>query len=344
MGERPGYRSGSRKKRSFGKSVSLCNFLLFVMALYIVWQGISFTRDIIMSRLIRAAEARYGVIEKLLPAEGTLVRNEKVLPAPKNGKLKILVPEGERVRVGAVLARVAAPAMDSRNGETMYNIVSPVAGIVSYRTDGLEDVFTPRNLQALPVSKMRSMEIKTSLLTEGMRVEEGKPAVRVVNNLDPINIIGMIAKEKVPPDMLETDQQVKVRFDKKQPAPVYLRVADSYFQGQSNLYRLVLRNYSDKFINPRTVSFDIILKRYEGFIVPAGALLERKVETIVEGNVNRKVESGEIFIIYKKSVKRKKVEIIGQINDEVAVGGLEPGVSIVQNPKYAREGSLFRSP
>lgn len=331
MGERPGQRRHSRKKRPFSGSVALRNTLLAVIALYIVWQGINYTRDIIMSRLIRVEEARYGVIENVLPVDGTLIRNESVLAATKNGRLKILIPEGERVRVGAVVAQVAAPAMDSQSGETLFNIVAPVAGIISYQTDGYENVYTPRNLQVLPVSKLRSAELKPAKLTEGMQVEEGKPVAKIVNNLDPINILGTIPKEKIPGGMLQTGDRVRVRFDKNQPAPLYLSVADSSFQGKDNLYRLVLRNYTDNFINPRTIPFELILKRFEGFIMPAGALVKR------EGQLG-------LYIIYKEAVKWKKVELIGQINDEVAVGGLEPGVSVVQNPKYAREGSTFRTP
>lgn len=331
MGERPRHRRNSRSRRPFSGAVALRNILFTVIALYIVWQGINYSRDIIMARSLRVEEARYGFIEDVLPVEGTLIRNEKVLPAPKTGRLKILIPEGERVRIGAVVARVVAPAIDSQNGETLYNITAPITGIVSYQTDGLESVYTPRNLQALPVSKMRSMEIKPGRLTDGMQVEEGKPAAKIVNNLDAINIIGMIPKAKVPGDMLQTGKRVKVRFDKNQAAPFYLSIADSSFQGKENLYRLVLNNYSDHFINPRTVSFELITQRFEGFIAPAGALVEK------EGQLG-------VYIIYKEAVKWKKVQLIGQINDEVAVGGLEPGVSFVQNPRYAREGRPFRTP
>lgn len=344
MGEGPGYHRRSKKKRPFRGSVALRNLLLAVIALYVLWQGINYTRDFIMARLLKVEEARLGVIEDVLPVDGTLIRNEKVLPAPKTGRLKIIIPEGERVRVGAVVAQVAAPAMDSQKGETLYDITAPVAGIVSYQTDGLENVYTSKNLQVLPVSKLRSMEIKLVKFTDGIQVEEGKPAAKIVNNLDPINILGVISKEKAPAGLLETGRQVRVRFDKNQTAPVYLSVADNFFQGQANLYRLLLRNYSDKFISPRTVSFELILKRLEGFIIPAEALTERGFETRVEGNTERKVEVGEIYIIYKQAVKRKKVEVIGQINDKVAVGGLEPGVGVVQNPRYAREGRPFRTP
>ncbi|MFZ5639204.1 MAG: HlyD family efflux transporter periplasmic adaptor subunit [Bacillota bacterium] len=331
MGKGPGYRRSGRKRRHFSGTGAWRNILLAVITLYVVWQGINYTRDIVMSRLLRVEEARYGVIEDVLPVEGTLIRNEKVLPAPKTGRLKILIPEGERVRVGAVVAQVAAPAMDSQKGETLFNITAPVTGIVSYQTDGLEGVYTPLNLQVLPVSRLRGTEIKPNKLTEGMQVEEGKPVAKIVNNLEPVNILGVIPKEKVPFDMLETGKRVKVRFEKDQAAPVYLSVADSSFQGKENLYRLVLNNYSDSFINPRTVSFELVTKRFEGFIVPADALVAKE-------------DKLGVYIIYKEAVKWKNVQVIGQINDKVAVGGLEPGVSVVQNPQYAREGRPFRHP
>ena len=331
MGERPGYHRSGRKRRHLSSTVAWHNILLVVITLYIVWQGINYTRDIVMARLLRVEEARYGVIEDVLPVEGTLIRNEKVLPSPGTGRLKILIPEGERVRVGAVVARVAAPAMDSQKGETLFNITAPVTGIVSYQTDGLESVYTPRNLQVLPVSKLRSTEIKPIKLTEGMQVEAGKPVAKIVNNLEPVNILGVIPKEKVSSDMLKTGKRVKVRFAKDQAAPVYLSVADSSFQGKENLYRLVLNNYSDSFINPRIVFFELVIKRFEGFIVPADALVEKENKL-------------GVYIIYKEAIKWKNVQVIGQINNKVAIGGLEPGVSVVQNPKYAREGRIYRHP
>jgi len=278
-------------------------------------------------RLAAAQQVQPGVIQIKVPAKGILVRDETVINAPRNGVLRVIAHEGERVRVGAVLAQVVVPSLESKTGETVFDIVTPRAGVVSFHVDGLENVYSPNNLMELDLNKIDTIKTVIRNITPGSQVEEGKPICKIVNNLAPINVLA-VTEEAL--DFPNKSQRSKVEIslinnDKQVYQAVLMEKA---FRGKPNQILLSLEDFNDYLMSARQQDFNLTTVRYEGYIVPAGAIV-------------RKEGKDGIFTIYKERVKWKNVKIEGSYQEKVVISGITPNIKVITHPEYVKEGRPF---
>ncbi|MDT3700294.1 MAG: HlyD family efflux transporter periplasmic adaptor subunit [Thermincola sp.] len=306
---------------------ALRKLILFVIAFYVVFMTYGFIRDMAVDHLAGAQQVKPGVIEIKVPAKGILVRDELVVNAPRNGVLRVLAQDGERVRVGAVLAQVVVPSLESKVGETVFNIVTPRAGVVSYHLDGLENVYSPKNLTELDLNKIDTIKSEARNFTPGSQVEEGQPVCKIVNNLVPINILAVTDKVL---DIPEKFAKSKINISLNDDRQVYqAALTEKAFRGKANQTLFSLENYDNSLMTAREQDFTVTTARYEGYIVPAGAIVQK------EG------QDG-IYTIYKERVKWKEVKIEGSSQGQVVISGVTPETRVIFNPEYVSEGRPFR--
>lgn len=306
---------------------ALRNLILIIIAAYVIFITYTFIRDLVVTRLAGAQPAQQGVVQLTAPATGILVRDEKVINAPRSGKLKVIAHEGERVRVGAVVAQVVVASLDSKTGEAVFNIVTPKAGVVSYYVDGLENVYSPKNISELDLNKIETIKPVSQNFKPGSQVEEGKPVCKIVNNLAPVTVMAVSKDVLKFPDNSPSSIQVALSSNNAQ---IYQAVLlDKAFRGKANQFLFSLANYDDYLMTARKQDFDIITARYAGYIVPAQAIV-------------RKDGEDGIFTIYKERVKWKNVQIEGSYEEKVIVSGLTPDIKVITHPEYVNEGRPFR--
>lgn len=307
---------------------ALRNLSLIIITVYVLFMTYGFIRDIVVTRLAGAEQVQPGVIQIKAPAKGILVRDETVINAPRNGILRVIAHEGERVRVGAVLAQVVVASLDSKTGETVFNIVAPKAGVVSYNVDGLENVYTPKNLMELDLNKIDTLKSVLRNFAPGSQVEEGKPVCKLVNNLAPLNVLAVTNEVlKFPENPPRSKIEVFLTNNDKQ---VYQAlILEKAFRGKENQILFSLDNYDDHLIIARQQDFTLITARYEGYIVPASAIV-------------RQDGKDGIFTIYKERVKWKSVKIEGAYQEKVVISGITPDVKVISKPEYVNEGRPFR--
>lgn len=301
---------------------------LIIIAVYVLFVTYGFIRDMIVTRIAGARQVQPGVVQVTVPIKGILVRDETVINAPRNGILKVVAREGERVRVGAVIAQVVVASLDSKTGETVFNIVAPKAGVVSYYSDGMENVYTPKNLTELDLNKIDTIKSVLRNFMPGNQVEEGKPVCKIVNNLAPVTIMA-VANEplKFPGSTQRSTVKISLSNNDKQ---VYQGVLlDKAFRGKANQILFSLDNYDGNLMIARKQDFSLTTARYEGYIVPAGAIV-------------RKEGKDGIFTIYKERVKWKNVKIEGIYQEKVVISGLTPDIKVISHPEYVKEGRPFR--
>lgn len=308
---------------------ALRKLFLVVIALYVIFMVGGFVRDMVFTRLAKAEALQEGVIQSGVTARGIVVRNEQTVLAPRTGTLKVIAAEGERVRVGELVAQVVAASLDTRSGEAVFNITAPQAGLVSYHLDGLEGIYSPQNIKELDLTKIDTLKSEAHHYLPGGQVEEGKPVLKIVNNLDPVSIIAV------------TDTAIKTRDDGSKSLlvslgqdgsnPVRASVQEAPFQGKPDQILFNLDNYDQTLLTQRKISFKIITDRYEGYIIPTGALVRKQG---IDG----------IFTVYKERVKWKKVEVVGRVQEKVAISGITPDIKVIVNPEYVKEGRPFRVP
>lgn len=306
------------------------NLILLAVALYVIFLIVSFAQSHLLSRLAKVQQIQEGVIQNTISVSGTLVRNEEVINSPRSGKLKVILNEGERVRVGQVFAQVIAPSLDNAAGETTYNITAPKAGMISYHLDGLEKIYSPGAIKELDLEKVKTLESKSQVIENGVSVEEGKPVAKILNNLEPLTIICDLGDHGK--TFEKSDKTLyNVYFGDKTKEIYKAEVTEKNFRGQQNLVLLDLFLYSNELVADRKINFNIITDRYEGYYIPKDALV------IKEGQKG-------IFTVYKERVRWKQVEVEGEAGGNVLISGVTPDLRVIVNPQLVKEGYSVTSP
>lgn len=107
-----------RKGIKKGEGRTRRNLLWLLFLFFIIWTGAAWCREMIRVRSIETILVAEGVVEKKCTGTGFLFTDEVCLAAPAGGVFQPLVPEGERVPAGMVVARVvAAPADPALEGK-----------------------------------------------------------------------------------------------------------------------------------------------------------------------------------------------------------------------------------
>lgn len=299
----------------------LRKLVLSVITVYIALVAYGFIKEIVVARLVNVEQVQSGVLQSSFTAEGILVRTEETVSSPRNGTIRRIAAEGERVRVGQVVAQVAVASLDSSNGETRYNIKAPKAGIVSYRIDGLESVYSYENLKELDLIKVEKLIAEYSEIKSDGVVEEGKPVFRIINNLDPVYIIATPQNGQKLPEKQDSFQITSGSGDKLFKATL----AEKNFFGKPNQILLRVANYDNGLMVLRKIKFDVVTERHEGHIIPISAIVKKE-------------EKEGIYTIYKERVKWKPVEVEGKSEDKAVISGITPDTQVILSPEYVEEG------
>ena len=315
-----------RVKRNPRKA--LRKLTLLIIATYVIFLTYGFVRDLVVTRLAKAEQVQRGVLQTTVQAKGLLIRNEKIVPAPRTGTLKVIAAEGERVRVGGLVAQVVVTSLDSKTGETVFNITAPKAGLVSYHLDGLEDIYTPKTIKELDLNKTDTIKTTPLEYTPGSHVEEGKPVLKIVNNLEPVSIIASLSGElKLP----KGQKKLLISFGSDETGSSQGTLVDQKFRGKTNQILFSIASYDNVLTVPRKLDFKIIAERFEGYVLPASAMVQK------EGKDG-------IFTVYKERVKWKKVGVVGKVQEKVVISGVTPDIKVILNPEYVKEGRPFKLP
>jgi putative membrane fusion protein len=307
---------------------ALRNLSLILVSAYVVFITYGFIRDIIIDRLAEAQQLQPGIIQVKVPAQGILIRDEVVVNAPRNGILRVIAHEGERVRVGAVLAQVVVASLDSKTGETIFNIVAPEAGIVSYFVDGLENVYSPKNLTELDFNKIDTIKSEPRIIMPGSQVEEGKPVCKIVNNLVPMKILAVTGEVLKFPDKPQRNK-VELTLSNNDQQVYQALLMEKAFRGNANQILFNVDNYDEHLMVVRKQELIVTTARYEGYIIPTGALV-------------RKDGKDGIFTIFKERIQWKNVEIEGIYQEKAVISGITPDIIVIIHPEYVYEGRPFR--
>lgn len=147
--------------------------------------------------------------------------------------------------------------------ENSEYVTAPMAGVVSYRVDGLEEFLTPDNLENLNKENLQDLNLQT-----GQIVTTSSEKGKVINNYE-----CYIAT------VLESEQAKEAKLNKK----VSLRLSTqdevdaiiSHISKQEDKSMLIVFKINDcveKLIDYRKITFDVIWWRYEGLRVPKSAI------------------------------------------------------------------------
>ncbi|WP_338819366.1 hypothetical protein MTCOM_07920 [Moorella thermoacetica] len=310
----PPVKARPRRRRRPGRFI--VRVALLILLLLVAWSGIRGAARAVAWHFLLTRQVDTGTLEDNLPLEVYIAREEKVLTAPVTGTLTPVIPEGERVPVGATIANLLPVAA----GTNPVAIKAPYPGQVSYEVDGLEANLQPATLGNISYQDLKRLIALARPVTARGQVKEGEPVVRLVNNLDPLRLY--VPLENWPAGW-KVGQEVtlKVPGDNDEVRARIIRLQD---EGNQRAAVMEVATWDNSWLLPRQMAVVAVLRRYRGIILPASAL-----------DVGPGGEKG-VYVLGANSFKWQPVTIVGQVGDQVAVRGLEAGAEVVLRPRLAR--------
>ncbi len=177
-------------------------------------------------------------------------------------------------------------------------IVAPVAGMVSYRVDGLENTLSPNSIQELTEEKLENLGIKT-----GRIVPVSNEEAKIINNFNvriATSLDSAAAKEAKIGDKVLITLSSGIEIDAKVEYVIPQDGSDKI------LIVFCLNNLNDELIDYRKISFNITWWSKSGLKVPNDVILEDN-----EGNT---------FVIKEKAGTYSKVFVkILKKNDKYSI-------------------------
>lgn len=321
----------SRRKRGLFRSPRA--LIIFSLLLLVLIWGSGIMKDFIFKFLINAVPASTSVLEETIETSFILLREEVVVSAPYGGTLEMTAREGERVAKGVVIGYLVGHGGTSLEKEKRTPLVSPAAGILSFRLDGYEYIFKPDTWTQLDIGEFKDEpgldetgngEAKKNgdaFTALSGPVEAGQNLFRITDNLQP-SLLYVEVKAPLP-DALRYNE-IEIRLREPVNLPLKGTVHDIYKDGEK--YRILVRIPSRMELqNSRLLKGTIITNKYRGVVLEKAALVMRD-------NVPG------VYILHKGQVTWQRVEVIGTVGSKAAVAGLGQNDWIVTAPALVKEG------
>jgi len=257
-----------------------------------------------LGRDIRLVE--YGTIEDKLDGKAIVLNQEKVTLAQYEGHFENLVMENAKIGKGTLLGYYA-------NAQGKVSLRAAEAGVFVRHTDGLEEVFSNIDLQAVTPEVY---EYKITRVSEDQLIQPGQPIYKIVDNLAPPQLLVRFPLDDI--DFEIKDQsKVKVLLQDNELGKAAIVAMKQDFGELIML--LELESFSDAIINQRYIEVAAVFDSATGFLIPKKALVDN------DGKKGIYCSIGEF-------TRFKPVEVIKTKDDIVIVKGLDRNDFIVTNP------------
>lgn len=143
-------------------------------------------------------------------------------------------------------------------------VTAPMAGVVSYRVDDLENILTPNNFEDLNKDMLEKLNLET-----GQIVTTSNQKGKIINNYE-CYIATILNSEEA--NEATTGKKVTLRLSTQDEIDATI----SYISKQDNKSVLIVFKIGEcveKLIDYRKITFDVIWWRYEGLKVPKSVII-----------------------------------------------------------------------
>ena len=313
--------SGERKRSSKGIRV-LRRLAFFAIVILALGAGGYWLKDLIVLSKVVVVAPEPGVLEVPQEFEGLVSNSEQVVTSSVGGKVDKVAPEGERLRVGALVARVVSQGMDGQGKVVKVDFTCPKSGLVSYNVDGMEGLLTPKNVVELDLAKFLTMPLGQ---VAGENIQSGQGVFKIVDNLIPTSILFKHPEQGV---KLAVGDKVSLVLGEQKLSGKVTRISS---QGPSEGVVVSLNSFLPGSLGKRTLKLGWLDREpAKGQLIP------------LEGVLERKGEKG-VFVLKDGIVSWQGVTLLAQSSTIACVDGLKPGDVVVANPSYVREGQTVKS-
>lgn len=253
------------------------------------------------------AVLQYGCLEDEFQGDGIVLRSEKTISAPANGRFENTVAENERVRRQDLLGYFISAG-------NKIPIRTSESGIYTSQVDGLEKALQDIKLQAVG-PEIFKYRLQTA--DPGAEIKKGQNFCKIVNNLMPARLMLRFPLEKGDDLQVKKAQELQLYVDGKGLGT--FTVQDYKRDFNSFLMLVKADEFRENLLNKRFVKVKIGLNSQRGYIVPEKSL------------INRGKEKG-IYCTKSEVVVFRPVKVLKIKNDKAVVEGLNPTDIIIVNP------------
>jgi len=186
---------------------------------------------------------------------------------------------------------------ESRLNSGAEYVKAPISGIVSYKVDGLEEILTPDNFNALSKKYLENLGLST-----GKLVATNDEAGKVINNF--YCYIATISKSKEANEA-QVGQRVRIRLSNNKEIQAQITNIIKEDEEEDILIILRIEKEVNELINYRKISFDLIWWSDSGLKVPNQAIVE--VEELNYVVRNRAGYLSELLVNVKKQGEKYSI-------------------------------------
>lgn len=286
---------------------------------------------------VEVIPVQYDVLEDTLDGEFLILREEKAVTTEIRGNFNPVKTEGERVAKGTVIGYLETLGGTSLEKKSNLPVRAPSAGVLSYHTDGLENICAPEMWTQLDLSKL-NLQMLTSFEqaqparagnapgVDGLVVEAGQSIFKIVDNLAPCYFY--LTGTGAYPEKVKKGDKILVRLDNNKEKPYKGTVED--INRETGTYRMLIKITNGEVqAQGRKQTGEMIISTYEGIVLPEGVLLYRENQ------------SG-VFLFKKGKACWQEVECIARLGGKVVLSGLKYDDWIIATPDKVREGQWVR--
>lgn len=237
--------------------IMIAAYVLFFIVLFVVIYVVPRVSDI----FVETYTAQYGLLEQSTESSYVAVRNEKLYTSDNSGQVERTASQGALMRRNAHIADVG--------GVRYY---SQERGIISYCYDGLENVYTPQNMQNITESSLKSddrtedHELKKCVTGNA---ESGSPIFKVVDNTAWYIVCWVDADEA---EDWSEGKSVIVEFDGEDK--IKMNISQCNVQGEKLQLILSSNRYYEKFDGIRKGECRLIKAGRSGIIIESDSITE----------------------------------------------------------------------
>lgn len=244
-------------KRSFGLKNFLFSFVIVCIVIYIFQNGNGSVKTIV---------AEKGTLEDIINAQGIVIKDEEVFCAGVDGNITYYHNDGEKVNKGLLIA-------DINTNSSKIPCYSGRAGIITYKVDGLEDVYKYQDVLNLTSSSTVRKEFTETDSSKSPNVKNGDKLFKIISGFD-YYIAATLSNEYA--KLFEENKYVKIRvISNGTESDIWGYIKKINYGSEESVIILYFDDYFYKIYDKRYIDLQMITDIHEGLKIDSKAICEK---------------------------------------------------------------------
>lgn len=312
-------------RNRFSSSFKIILLLCFIIVLILLCGG--WVKSYFTQFFVKTIPVKYSVLEDVKDVTFLLIRREKAIASPVAGRFEKICQEGERVAKEAVIGYLVINTGTSLERTERIPIKTPQAGMISYYTDGFENLYNPEVWRNLDLDKVIELEkglvpVNNGKAKKDDMVEAGERLFKIVDNLAPEYLFTEF--ELTSDKAFSVGSFIDLNLDEPENPRVKGLVKDIKSK-DSGIRVLFEIHKTTRPKETRQIDGSIVIESYKGVVLGNGVLVERDGKT-------------GVYLLDKGLIQWREVNIVGMVNGKTAVEGLASNDWVVTTPGLVSEG------